>query len=232
MAKSIAWLIPLALGLVSFGSNMQSAIAKTANPLNFEVDYKTSVEIADLKEQPGFVQAKITGTSTTNAPFGLNSFISETYGRLETSTDPSIIKYTFNSDPKAFGLPDDLKAFSDRYFGGADELFGKASDRAEINLKAGTIEGGGTITLFDGTGVFKNATGKITFTQQDKLGLPGTPTTDGLAKLNFQVQTRSVPEPTPSITLVGVGLVGASLLVRQNRRRNLQLLEETIESNA
>ncbi len=228
MRRSIAWLIPLALGLVSFGSNVQSALAQTTgNPLNFDVDYKTTVDIRDLASQPGFVRATITGTSTTDAPFGLNSFISNTYGRLEPSTDPSIIKYTFNSDPKAFGLPDNHEVFSDRYFGGADELFGKASDRAEIDLKAGTIQGGGTITAFDGTGIFENATGQITFTQQDRLGPPGVPTTDGIAKLNFQIQTaRSIPEPTPSITLVGIGLVGG-ILLRQNRR-NSQLLGKTM----
>lgn len=225
MLRSIAWLIPVALGLVSFGSNVQSALAQTTGNLSsFDIDYKTAVDIRQMTSQPGFVRATITGTSTTDAPFGLNSFISNTYGRLEPSTDPSIIKYTFNSDPKAFGLPDDLEVFSDRYFGGADELSGKASDRAEINLAAGTIEGGGTITIFDGTGIFKNATGTISFTQQDKLGAPGVPTTDGLAKLNFKMQTaRSIPEPTPSITLVGIGLVGGSLLLR---RRKCELLRK------
>lgn len=217
--KKITWLILMTLTLIGFESNIQKATAQTSNNIyKFSNDYKTSVQINDLASQPGFVRATITGTSDAKAPFGLNSFISNTYGRLEPSNNPSIIRYIFNSDPKVFGLPGNLEIFSDRYFGGSDELFGRASDKAEINLEAGTISGSGTITIFDGTGIFDNATGTITFTQEDRLNPQGTSV--GLAKLNFHVRTpRQIPEPTAARTLVGIGLTGACLLLCRHRRK-------------
>lgn len=215
--KTIKSVILATLTLAGLQANVQRATAQTSNnTLQFSADYNTSVQITDLPSQPGFVRATITGTSTADTPFGLNSFVSNTYGRLEPSNNPSIIRYSFNSDPREFGLPGSLEVFSDRYFGGSSELFGRANDRAEINLQAGTISGGGTITIFDGTGIFDNATGTITFTQEDRLNPEGPSV--GVAKLNFNIQTqRQVPEPT---TLVGIGLTGACLLWRQQRRKS------------
>jgi hypothetical protein len=214
VSKKIVCLIP-ALAFLSF--NTPSVQAQTTK--NFDIEYSTLTEISDLASQPGFVRATITGTSTAPGAFGLDSFVSNTYGRLEPTGDPSLIRYTFNSEPTALGLPSNLESFSDRYFGGSNELFGKADDRAEINLAAGTIQGGGTITIFDGTGVFENATGQITFSQQDRLGPPGTPAL-GLAKLNFQIQTptRQVPEYTPTYTLISTALIGAVLFKKLKRR--------------
>jgi hypothetical protein len=96
-------------------------------------------------------------------------------------------------------------------------LFGRASDSAEINPIEGIIKGSGTIT--GGTGIFENATGKITFTEEDALASPGTPF-QGLAKLIFSVRTpRAVPEPTATTALISMGVLGAGFLLRKNRRK-------------
>jgi hypothetical protein len=207
-SKTIAWLIPT-VAMTVFGWNV-SAQAQTIK--NFDVEYETLTDIRPFLPTtenelfPEFVRATITGTSTAPADFGLDKFVSNTYGRRQNTDNPSLVKYEFNSNPTAVGLSSDLEAFNDRYFGGDNELFGKANDQAEINLAAGTIQGGGTITIFDGTGVFNNATGQITFTQQDTLGPIGTPAV-GKATLKFQLQTptRQVPENTSTITLLAAG---------------------------
>ena len=119
-----------------------------------------------------------------------------------------------------FGLTDE-PLLSDRYYGGANELFGTASDSAEINFAQETIKGGGTISIFGGTGLFKNATGTITFTQEDQLNLSGDPS-EGLAKLTFTLQTpQSVPEPTATTTLIGIGVIGAGLILNRCRHKTL-----------
>lgn len=212
--KSVAWLIP-AVAVAVLGWNVRAQAQTTKN---FEIEYKTLTQIDPFQE--GFVRATITGTSTSPGAFGLDSFVSNTYGRLEDTGNPSLIKYTFNSEPTALGLPSNLESFSDRYFGGSNELFGKASDSAEINLAAGTIQGSGIITIFNGTGVFENATGKISFSQQDKLNPPGTPA-EGIAKLKFEMQmpVRKVPEYTPTYTLVSTLLAGAVLRHRGKKQR-------------
>ena len=220
-SSPIGWLIPATLTIVSLGLNMQSAKAQSNyNNYTFTADYNTFVTIdPTFRPDLGIVRATIKGESTKPAPYGLDLFLSNTYGKLEPIENPSINKYTFNSDPSVFGLEGE-PAFTDRYYGGANELFGKASDSAEINFAEGIIKGGGNITISGGTGLFQNATGTITFTEQDKLNPPGTPS-QGLAKLNFTLQTpQEVPEPTATTSLIVVGLIGASLVISRRYKKN------------
>jgi hypothetical protein len=211
-----AWLVPITLTLLGLGTNIQSAKANNTNNYQFSVDYSTLVEL-DFTYRPDLeiVRATITGESTTPAPYGLDFFTSNTYGQSQPSDNPSIIKYQFNSDPSVFGLSNEPKLFDIYYGNGENKLFGRANDRAEINLVEQTISGGGTITIYDGTGIFQNATGTITFTQQDRLDPSGGPSR-GLATLNFNLQTpQEVPEPTTATTLVAVGVVAAGLQLRK-----------------
>jgi hypothetical protein len=225
VSKNIAWLISAVT--VAVAVHTQPALASAQVGRIFDIEYKTLTQISPLESQPdNFVRATITGTSTSPGAFGLDSFVSNTYGRLEPTGDPSLIKYSFNSNPTALGLPSNLEAFSDKYFGGENELFGKASDSAEINLAAGTIQGGGTITITGGKGVFENATGQITFSQQDRLGPPDVPA-EGTAKLKFQIivpAPRQVPEYTPATTtFIVTGLMGAVFLKRKRAKHKLAL---------
>lgn len=223
LRKSIAWLIPT-VAIAVFGTSVRAQAQTTKN---FEIQYNTLTQIERSQPQPGFARATITGKSSSPAAFGLNSFLSDTYGREDASNFP-LVKYTFNSEPTAIDLPSTLPSFSDRYFGGANELFGKADDSAEVNFATGNIQGGGTITIFGGTGVFENATGKITFTQQDAFDPSNIPPegVPGVAVLKFDIQTptRQVPEYTPTYTLVSAGLIGAVLLKRGKRQKASNLL--------
>ncbi|MCC5636176.1 hypothetical protein LC593_09950 [Nostoc sp. CHAB 5844] len=218
--SKINWLVPVALTIASVGSNVQSVKAQSAyNSYIFSADYTTSVTIdPNFKPDLGIVRATIIGESVEPVTYGLNFFISNTYGKLNPIENPAINRYTFNSDPRVFGL-DKEPILSDRYYGGANELFGTASDSAEINFAEGTIRGGGTITISGGTGLFKNVTGTITFTEEDILSPPGTPS-QGLAKLNFNLQTpQSVPEPKASITFMGLAVIGIGLRIKRKIRR-------------
>lgn len=218
--SKINWLVPVAITMVSLGSNVQSVKAQSAyNSYIFSADYNTSV-IIDPTFRPdlNIVRATISGESVEPAPYGLDFFLSNTYGQLNPVENPAINRYTFNSDPRVFGLEGE-QIFSDRYYGGANELFGTANDSAEINFVEGTIRGGGTITITGGTGLFQNATGTITFTQEDRLSPPGVPS-QGLATLNFNLQTpRSVPEPNASLTLIGMAVIGVGLRIKGSIRR-------------
>lgn len=117
-----------------------------------------------------------------------------------------------------FGLQGE-PVLCDRYFGMENELFGTANDQACFDFEQGTVAGGGTITLTGKAGIFENATGQITFTQNDRLtSTDVTEPFEGQATLNFSVQTpQEVPKPTTNATLVGIGIIGSGLLWRRRR---------------
>lgn len=166
----------------------------------------------------------------------------------ETITDPdgNIIpvnqKLQFNANPDVIGLENPPQSVIDRrielgvanpqsnsdiYFGDTEnKLFGQAADEAEINFFPpgdpnfpGTVSGGGVITITGGTGVFENASGEITFEQSDRLPEDQNAPAPGVATLKFNIQTpQSVPEPGSAFGL-SVGVLGAGLTLRRNRRK-------------
>ena len=180
--------------------------------------------------------------------FESNTFGKLVSQKTTTGPDGNIIpvnqEFQFNANPEILGLANPPQSVidsrialgvenpqvnSDIYFGDtANKLFGQADDRAEINFFPpgspnfpGTVNGGGTITITGGTGVFENASGEITFEQSDKLPLDQNAPAPGVATLKFNVET---PKPVPESTSVfglSVGVLGASLVLRKNRRKEV-----------
>jgi hypothetical protein len=214
-------LIPLTVTLTSFAIATGKANALTS--YDFSIVYDTVVTIdPSFRPDVGVSRVTVTG-ETTDAPFGLTNFVSNTYGRLDPATNVS----TFNADPTVFGL-DGLPVLGDRYFGGSNELFGTANDRAAFDLEAGTVSGSGIITLTGGTGLFADATGSIAFTQNDRL--TSTDLTEpfrGQARLDFTFQTpaenpsnppaESIPEPSNFMALPVIGALWFGLRRRMRK---------------
>jgi hypothetical protein len=206
--SSIAKLVPLSVMLVGLGTTKATA----QNTYDFSIVYDTVVTIdPTFRPDLGITRVTVTG-ETSDAPFGLTDFISNTYGRFDPATNVSI----FNADASVFGLEGE-PILSDRYFGGENELFGTASDRAEFDFEAGTVSGSGIITLTGGTGIFDNAMGQISFTQNDRLTSPDlTEPFEGQAVLEFSIQTpQSVPESSTNMALIGIGALGCGVLLRR-----------------
>jgi hypothetical protein len=204
----ITKLVPLSVMLVGLGTTKATA----QNTYDFSIVYDTVVTIdPTFRPDLGITRVTVTG-ETSDAPFGLTDFISNTYGRFDPATNVSI----FNADASVFGLEGE-PILSDRYFGGENELFGTANDRAEFDFEAGTVSGSGIITLTGGTGIFDNAMGQISFTQNDRLTSPDlTEPFEGQAVLEFSIQTpRSVPESSSNLTLIGIGAIGCGVLLRR-----------------
>jgi hypothetical protein len=221
LCQKVTWFIPVALTLLGFGANVQSATAQTKeNTYEFSITYDALAIFGPVfNEEKNILDVAVLGESIGDAPFGLTNFDSRTYGRFEDRGTQ--IFSTFDADPSVFGIEGNLRG--DRYFGGSNELFGRASDSAVIDLVEQTIVGGGIINVTGGTGIFSNATGLITFTQEDRLSpgeTDGPLTSRGVAVLNFSIRTpQRVPEPAATTTLVGLGVTGAALLLHQYRRR-------------
>ncbi|WP_460201940.1 hypothetical protein [Scytonema sp. NUACC21] len=207
-------LVSATVTLVSVGLTTTRVNAQTT--YEFSTTYDTVVTIdPSFRPDLGITRATITGESA-DAPYGLSNFLSNTYGRFDPTTN---ISY-FNADASTFGL-EGQPVLGDRYFGGSNELYGTANDQAQFDFVNGTVQGGGTITLTGGEGIFKGATGQITFTQNDRLTSTDlTAPFKGKAVLKFSVQTpKSVPEPNSTAGLIGMGFVGLSFLLGQYCRR-------------
>ncbi|MCL6754107.1 hypothetical protein KBT16_25280 [Nostoc sp. CCCryo 231-06] len=86
----IGWLIPATLTILSLGLNMQGAKAQSnSNNYTFSADYNTFVTIdPTFRPDLGIVRATIKGESTKPAPYGLDLFVSNTYGKLEPIENP------------------------------------------------------------------------------------------------------------------------------------------------
>lgn len=110
-------LLPAVVALTTLGLSNAKASAQTS--YEFSATYDTLVTI-DPSYRPdlGIGRATITGTST-DAPYGLTDFISNTYSQFDPTTNVS----TFNANPAVFGLQGE-PILSDRYYGGSNELFG------------------------------------------------------------------------------------------------------------
>lgn len=89
LRRSIAWLVPVALTLVGFGSNVQSVSAQTTDDAyelkEFSITYDVLANFGPVIDpELNVLNVELTGESIGNAAFGLNNFISRNYGRFET----------------------------------------------------------------------------------------------------------------------------------------------------
>lgn len=178
---------------------------------------------------PQILDVTVTGDSVnSNPPFGLTNFTSDTFGlplppQINPQTgQPARQVSIFRADPADLNIDVPTPEFSDVYFGGNtnNRLFGLANDQAIFDFEAGTVAGGGLITIVGGEGIFEGASGQIEFSQRDNLGAPGEPTR-GEARLDFLVQVpESVPEPRTNATLAGIGVIGTLFLLRRHRQRS------------
>lgn len=114
-----------------------------------------------------------------------------------------------------FGIEGEI--LGDRFFGGENELFTRSSGTFETDLVQGRIRGDGNLGVLGGTGIFQNATGTVTFTQENDIDpLNPTATAVGTATLTFRLSTPvKVPEPTLTIALGCIGVTGAHFCRRR-----------------
>ena len=65
--------------------------------------------------------------------------------------------------------------------------------------------------------MFSGATGTLSFSEVDALSLDPAVPTRASSSVNGSLQV--VPEPKSDVTLVGMGIIGAGVVLRQRRRK-------------
>ncbi len=204
---STTWLVPVVLTFISVVSGATEALAIA---LRFDTFYDTQVVLEPVT--PNVSKASISGFNS-DAPYGLTNFTSTNYSQFNLQTNT----FTFVPDAAQFGL-EGLPVGTDMFFGsGEDQLFGSSNATAAINLTNGTLDGYGTVTITGGAGRFSNATGILNFSETEPLDLDPTAPLKGKAFLSGEIEV--VPEPKTEMgMLVGIGVIGASFLMRRRSR--------------
>ena len=208
------WLVPAALTVLGFGSSATKVSAQTTYP--FQATYDILTESEPIT--PDVSKVTVTGESA-DAPYGLTKLMSMSYARLDPNTGVT----TAGPDAVAFGL-DGLPSFTDVWSGsGNDQLFGTSISTAVADLTNLTASVDGTETITGGSGKFSGATGTLSIIDTYKLSPDPTAPLIGKTVVNGTIKTpQSVPEPENTMTLVGMGVLGVSFLLR---RRSLEVAE-------
>ena len=181
---STAWLVPLALSIVSFGS---SAARATAHHIyQFTGHYSTTVIITPITDN---VSQVVESGESLDAPYGLNQYNGLTYSQTDSNGNTN-----FNNDPTAFGLQGYPLGYL-TFGSGKNEVSGTGDGSASIDLENLTGKGSGVVNITSGEGLFKNATGTLTYSENDQVILGDTTTLKGqsLVTGSIEVEPQSIP---------------------------------------
>lgn len=210
----------IASTVIGFGLGAQKAAAVTTTPIDLK--YILSGNFVPI---PGSnkVVAHITGneTSTPN-PFGLDTVIGTTYIYFDPVTGIG----DNNSNPEYFGLqnqPPGMTVYSSR--NNSNKLFGTQHfmETPTGITSAGLLKalGTGLVTITGGEGELTGATGSLDVLFDETIDLANSSFYSTIEEKGYiQVpETRiQVPEPGTITPLVGMGIIGAGMLLRQRRR--------------
>ena len=203
------WLVPV-VTLVGFGSSAAPAIAQST--YTFSANYDLSNSATSVA--PEVSEIFISGTSTA-APYGLAQINSLIYsqsdfvtGELRTDTDPTALDLQ--------GLPLGYVVLEGT---GSDKLIGTETANGAIDLQTFGVTNNGTITLTGGEGIFSEATGTLSFSEVGTFSTD--PSVPYRGQLSVNGSFEAVPEPgTDTGMLVGMGIIGAGVMLRRRSRRS------------
>ncbi len=202
--------------LLGLGFSTIKVNAQTNFP--FEATYDIEVTLKEIA--PQLQEVTVTGKSE-EAPYGLTNLASMNYAFLDPQTGAS----QSGPDATEFGLQG-LPILTDTLFGsGNDKLIGTSSATASLDFENGLGLANGILTITDGEGKFQGATGTLNISDTYTLSPDPTAPLIGEAVVtgSFTVPQK-VPEAGNSATLIGMGIIGTGLLLRQRQKtssRNL-----------
>lgn len=213
-----SWLLGF-LTLVGFSSSVESARAQTT--YKFDATYDASSALFNPITEN--ITARTISGSSNNAPFGLT----KASGLLYVQTDLSSASYRFSTNPETFGLQN-LPLGGVTLFGeGDNKLFYRVENgTGVINFETLTTTGFNTNNITGGEGLFQGATGTLNGFEVYQVGnLLVDPTSPSRGSVTISgtisvFQTQKIPEPNTTAALTGIGIIGATFLLRRKRYIN------------
>lgn len=202
-------LIATAVALFSSGINPQKANAQN---FPFETTYSTKVTLTELRDN--IFKAELEGSSS-DAPYGLTDFsITNSYTRQNPVTN----EFVFDPDPAKFNLSGLPKATLILSGDGKDKLFGELSGSTTIDFENGVGSGSSTLKIIGGEGIFNGAIGILNVIENDIVNPDGSIEPQFTTFGSFKV-VKTVSEPKNTKTILGMGIIGAGLMLRQRRKK-------------
>ena len=202
------WLVPLAISTVSVCYVATKAVAATIYPFNG--NYRTVVNITPIQ---GNISQVFEVGESDDAPYGLDTYEGLTYSVLDDNGN-----LTFNNDPNFFGVEGYPLGYI-QLGNGTNKLFGTSDASASVDFENLTAQGNGVVYITDGEGMFEGATATLLFSEEDIVSLGENITLNGLANVSGPIEVpHQVPEPTTTITLIGIGLWGIGSQLYRRRK--------------
>lgn len=204
-------LITTTVALIGLAINPPKASAQTTFPL--ETTYFTEVTLTELSDN--LFRADLQGSSP-DAPYGLTNFtIENSYAQLNPNTG----QFVFDPDPTKFNLEGVPKGILTLSGSGRDKLFGELAGSTTIDFENRVGSGSSTLKIVGGEGRFKGATGVLDVLENDIVTTEGFIQPAFTTSGSFQVP-QTVPEPRNTTTILGIGIIGAGLMLRQRRKNS------------
>lgn len=192
------------ISIASIGLGVgNSVLAQTS----FDFDATYDITASSIELDFGVLKVLLTGSSE-DAPFGLTQISGVTYSLGDLLTGD----FQANTDPTVFGLLDAPLGEITFFGSGDNKLIGSDEITGTINLETLIARSTGIFSITRGEGELEQASGVLSFSEVSQLSLdPNIPLT-GVATVSGTFEIQSVPEPHPSITLIGLGVIGSMLL--------------------
>ncbi len=203
------WLIPAFLVFGSSALNMPSALAQN---YSFSANYDL---LSTSKTITPEISASFLSGKSNDAPYGLDQISGQTYAKVDAAKG----LYSFNTDPKVFGL-NNVPSREVMFFGsGSNKLFGSDNATGTIDFTTLTAKSEGIFTIAGGEGIFTGATGTLAFSQVDTLSLdPNIPVkTKAFVSGSIQVISQKVPESGNLVGLLFVSAISVGVLRHKSK---------------
>lgn len=200
------WLVPVALSVIGLGVVAAPATAKTYT-YNATFNGFSNRDIIPPDTNEIFFEG-----DSNDALLGLTKLNSLLYSQVNPITGTAIL----NTDPNVFSLQNKPGGSFVLFGNNGDKLFASVNSTGLVDFSAGTESLSGIVNITSGEGRFTGANGTLSLSGSVIIDLQ--PNVPEPTQIIVNGTFTTVPEPSTLITLMSLGISGASVLLRRRYR--------------
>ncbi|MBE9214786.1 hypothetical protein IQ247_19280 [Plectonema cf. radiosum LEGE 06105] len=207
MVSKISWFVPIAVSILGVGASLTPVTAQTT------FDYSATFDGISLRSliPPDIAEISYEGESD-DASLGLNQLNALLYSQVDPTTGEAIL----NTNPNIFGVDRPNGSFV-LQGNGDDKIFASVDSTGLVNFETGIETLTGTVNILGGEGRFSDAQGSLSLGGTVVIDLePNVPEPTQITVNGSFTVSKSVPEPSTLVTLIGLGVTGASAMFKRH----------------